>query len=150
MSEASFSAIEARASTAAFFISSLTCVAPTSRAPRKMNGKHRTLLIWLGKSVRPEAMTASSRTAWTSSGMISGVRVGERKNQRPVRHRRDHLLFHDVGSRQPQEYVRTGHHFAKRAFVRLACERLLVGVHQLFAAGIDDTLDIAHDTCFPV
>ena len=38
----------AMALTQATFISSLMVVAPTSRAPRKMNGKHRTLLTWLG------------------------------------------------------------------------------------------------------
>ena len=47
MSEASLSAMLASAITAAFFISSLMVVAPTSRAPRKMNGKQSTLLIWL-------------------------------------------------------------------------------------------------------
>ena len=38
----------AMARTAASFISSLMTVAPTSMAPRKMKGKHRTLLTWLG------------------------------------------------------------------------------------------------------
>ena len=33
---------------AATFISSLIVVAPQSSAPRKMNGKHSTLLIWFG------------------------------------------------------------------------------------------------------
>jgi hypothetical protein len=61
------------ASTAARFISSLIAVAPTSSAPRKMKGKHRTLLTWLGKSERPVQIMASGRTARTSSGMISGV-----------------------------------------------------------------------------
>jgi hypothetical protein len=41
-------ASSAMASTAASFISSLIVVAPTSSAPRKMNGKHRTLLTWFG------------------------------------------------------------------------------------------------------
>ncbi len=36
------------ARTQATFISSLISVAPTSSAPRKMNGKHSTLLTWLG------------------------------------------------------------------------------------------------------
>ncbi len=36
------------ASEAAIFIASLICVAPTSRAPRKMNGKQRTLFTWFG------------------------------------------------------------------------------------------------------
>ena len=38
----------ASASTQAIFISSLIVVAPHSSAPRKMNGKHRTLLTWFG------------------------------------------------------------------------------------------------------
>ena len=38
----------AMAFTAAISISSLMVVAPTSSAPRKMNGKHRTLLTWFG------------------------------------------------------------------------------------------------------
>ncbi len=38
----------ASACEAAFFISSLISVARTSSAPRKMNGKPRTLLTWLG------------------------------------------------------------------------------------------------------
>ena len=37
----------AMASTAAIFIASLIVVAQTSSAPRKMNGKHKTLLTWL-------------------------------------------------------------------------------------------------------
>ena len=36
------------ASTAAIFISSLISLARTSSAPRKINGKHNTLLTWLG------------------------------------------------------------------------------------------------------
>ena len=36
------------ASAAAIFIGSLMVVAETSSAPRKMNGKQRTLLTWLG------------------------------------------------------------------------------------------------------
>jgi hypothetical protein len=39
---------ELRDATAAYFISSLMLVAPTSSAPRKMNRKHRTLLTWFG------------------------------------------------------------------------------------------------------
>ena len=42
------SARSASASTQAIFIASLIVVAPTSSAPRKMNGKQRTLLTWFG------------------------------------------------------------------------------------------------------
>ena len=48
MSDCSASARSAIAFTAASFISSLIVVAPTSSAPRKMNGKQRTLLTWFG------------------------------------------------------------------------------------------------------
>ena len=34
--------------TAASFMGSLMVVAPTSSAPRKMNGKQRTLFTWFG------------------------------------------------------------------------------------------------------
>ncbi len=48
-------------------------LARTSNAPLKMYGNPSTLLTWLGKSERPVAIIASSRTAFTSSGIISGV-----------------------------------------------------------------------------
>jgi hypothetical protein len=41
-------ASEASAFDAAIFIASLISLARTSSAPRKMNGKPRTLLTWLG------------------------------------------------------------------------------------------------------
>ena len=41
------------ARTQASFIASLIVVAPTSSAPRKMNGKHRTLFTWFGKVRAP-------------------------------------------------------------------------------------------------
>ena len=72
MSDCSAIARSAIARTHASFISSLIVVAPTSSAPRKMNGKHSTLLTWFGKSERPVAMTASGRAAFATSGMISG------------------------------------------------------------------------------
>ena len=48
MSEGSASARSASAVTQAIFIASLMVVAPTSSAPRKMKGKHRTLFTWFG------------------------------------------------------------------------------------------------------
>ena len=47
--------------------------APTSRAPRKIKGKHKTLLTWLEKSDRPVAMIASGATDRASEGKISGI-----------------------------------------------------------------------------
>src|SRR5262249_56662665 len=49
--------MEAMAWAAAIFISSVTRRARQSRRPRKKPGKHSTLLIWLGESGRPGAIT---------------------------------------------------------------------------------------------
>ena len=62
----------ASASAAAIFISSLMSLARTSSAPRKMPGNAETLLIWLGKSLRPVPTTAAPASL-ARSGMISGV-----------------------------------------------------------------------------
>ena len=56
---------------AAIFMPSVMVVAWASSAPRKIPGKHSTLLIWLGKSLRPVAMTATRSP--TSDGRTSGV-----------------------------------------------------------------------------
>ena len=48
MSDSSACASSAIARMHASFISSVIDVAPTSSAPRKMNGKHSTLLTWFG------------------------------------------------------------------------------------------------------
>ena len=48
MSDCSACASSAIARTQASFIASVIVVAPTSSAPRKMNGKHSTLLTWFG------------------------------------------------------------------------------------------------------
>ena len=47
-SDCSARARSATACTAAISISRVIVVAPTSSAPRNMNGKHRTLLTWFG------------------------------------------------------------------------------------------------------
>ena len=49
----------ATASAAASLWSSVILVTSLSRAPRNMPGNPKTLLIWLGKSLRPVAMTAT-------------------------------------------------------------------------------------------
>ena len=46
--------------------------ARTSKAPRNTPGKASTLLIWLGKSLRPVPTTAAP-ASFARSGMISGV-----------------------------------------------------------------------------
>ena len=48
MSDSSAWASSAMARTQASFIASVIVVAPTSSAPRKMNGKQRTLFTWFG------------------------------------------------------------------------------------------------------
>ncbi len=48
MSDCSACASSAIARMHASFISSVIVVAPTSSAPRKMNGKHSTLFTWFG------------------------------------------------------------------------------------------------------
>ena len=60
------------ASAAAIFISSLISLALTSRAPLKIPGNAKTLLIWLGKSLLP-VPTTTAPAFFASSGMISGV-----------------------------------------------------------------------------
>ena len=51
-------------------------LARTSNAPRKMPGNASTLLIWLGKSLRPVATTFAP-PALASSGKISGVGLAQ-------------------------------------------------------------------------
>ena len=63
---------------AATFISSLISDARTSRAPRKIPGKHSTLFTWFGKSERPVETTAAP-AAFASSGKISGVGLAHAK-----------------------------------------------------------------------
>ena len=53
-------------------MASLISPARTSSAPRNTPGKARTLLIWLGKSLRPVPTTAAP-AALASSGIISGT-----------------------------------------------------------------------------
>ena len=50
---------EASACTAAIFIAGVIVEAPASSAPRNIPGKARTLLTWLGKSLRPVPTTAA-------------------------------------------------------------------------------------------
>ena len=131
------------ASTAACFISSLIAVAPTSSAPRKMKGKHRTLLTWLGKSERPVQIIASGRALRASSGMISGVGIGQRHHQRLVRHRLDHVGLQHVGRRQAEENIGAADHVGQRALVGLLRIDRLPAVHQRVAAFMHHAVDIA-------
>src|SRR6476661_8429456 len=58
---------------AASFMAGVMRRAPASRAPRKMPGNARTLLIWLGKSLRPVATTAAYLEATSGSTSGSGL-----------------------------------------------------------------------------
>ena len=131
------------ASTAACFISSLIAVAPTSSAPRKMKGKQRTLLTWFGKSERPVQIMASGRALRASSGMISGVGIGERHHQRLVRHRLDHLRLQHIRRRQAQEDVRAADHVGQHARAGLLRIDRLPAVHQRIAPFVHHAVDVA-------
>ena len=52
-------------------------VAPASIAPRNTPGKASTLLIWLGRSLRPVATTAAYRAA--ICGSTSGIGLAREK-----------------------------------------------------------------------
>ena len=70
-----------------------------------MNGKHKTLLTWLGKSDRPVAMTASGRTALTSSGMISGTGLARAMTIGRSGHARKHVRLQDARRGKAEEDV---------------------------------------------
>ena len=53
-------------------------LARTSKVPRKIPGKAKTLLIWLGKSLRPVEITLAP-PALASSGKISGMGLAQAK-----------------------------------------------------------------------
>ena len=90
------------ASTQATFISSLMVVAPTSSAPRKMKGKHRTLLTWLGKSLRPVATMASGRWLRARSGVISGSGLASAMMSGLSASRASHSGFSTLGADRPR------------------------------------------------
>ena len=133
----------AMASTAACFISSLMAVAPTSSAPRKMKGKHRTLLTWLGKSERPVQIMASGRALRASSGMISGVGLASAMTSGLSAIALDHVGLQHVGRRQAEENVGAVDHVAQHALVGLLGIDRLPAVHQRVAAFVHDAVDVA-------
>src|SRR6478672_11676401 len=124
MSDCSTIARSAMARTQASLIASLIVVAPTSSAPRKMNGKQRTLFTWFGKSERPVAMTASGRAALATSGMISGSGLASAR-------------IRGLGA-----IVFSSSGLSTRVGV-LRVARLVV-VHFLLAPRVDDAGDIGH------
>ncbi len=59
-------------------ISSVMVLAKTSKTPRKMPGKPKELLIWLGKSERP-VPTMRAPASLASQGQISGTGLAQAK-----------------------------------------------------------------------
>ena len=88
---------------------------------------------------------ASGRVSSASSGMISGVRIGERHHQRIVRHLLEHLGLQHAAGRKAEENVGAGNGVGERARAGLAGVDLLPAVHQRVAALVDDALDVADD-----
>ena len=66
----------ARHSAAAMAMRSLIPRARASSTPRKIPGKHRELLIWLGKSLRP-VPTIRAPASFASQGHISGTGLAQ-------------------------------------------------------------------------
>src|SRR5204862_291707 len=81
MSDCSIIARSAIARTHASFIASLIVVAPTSSAPRKMNGQHSTLLTWFGKSEQPVAHGGGDDRRRL---VLGGVENGDRQTPAPL------------------------------------------------------------------
>ena len=131
------------ASTAAIFISSLIAVAPTSSAPRKMKGKHRTLLTWLGKSERPVQIIASGRALRASSGMISGVGLASAITSGLSAIALTMSGFSTLGADKPEKNVGAADHFRQHALVGLLRIDRLPAVHQRVAAFMHHAVDVA-------
>ncbi len=137
MSDCSACARSAIACTTAISISRVMVVAPQSSAPRKMYGKHSTLLTWFG----------IVRTAGRHDGVVAHRldffrqdfrgRVGQRQDQRLGGHRLHHLRLEHAAGRQAEEDVGAGNHLGQRARAGVLREALLVRVHQLGAALVD-------------
>ena len=70
-------------------------------------------------------------------------RIGERHDQRLVRHRLDHLRRQHVRRRQAEENVGAADHFGQHALVGLLRIDRLPAVHQRIAAFMHDAVDIA-------
>src|ERR1700753_3880172 len=90
------------ASAAASFMGSVIWAARTSRAPRNTPGKASTLLIWLGKSLRPVATTRACARA--TSRLVSGCRLGKREHAGVSAHGGDRGLG-PGGAGQADEHV---------------------------------------------
>ena len=94
-------------SAAAISIRDSICHTPLSRAPRKMPGKARTLLIWFGKS-------RAAGGHHEGPGLLGQFRhdlryrIGQGKNDRVRRHGPDHRRREDPRGADADEDVRPG------------------------------------------
>ena len=130
----------ARAWTQASFISSLMAVAPTSSAPRKMNGKQSRLLTWFG-IVGAAGGHDDVRTGRPGDvGHDLRHRVGQRQDDRLRRHCRHHLGRQHAGCRKAQEDVGARNDLGQGPGRRRRCVEGLLRRHLLAAAGVDDAL----------
>ena len=75
--------------------------------------------------------------------------IGERKDQRLVRHRRQPFGLQHLRRRQSEEDVGTGQEVGELARIGLLRVARLVVVHLLLATGIDDARDVGHPDVLP-
>jgi hypothetical protein len=84
-----------------------------------------------------------------SLGGYLGVGVGERQDQRLLRHFLHHGGLEHAAGRQAEEDVGAGDHLVERARARLDGETLLVRVHFLAPALVHHALDVGDDDVLP-
>src|SRR6185437_8368528 len=71
-----------------------------------------------------------------------GLRIGEREDQRIVRHVRDHLGVQNAAGRQAEEKVGTGYDVGERARLGVLRVAYLFAVHLRRAALVDDAVNV--------
>ena len=94
-----------------------------------MNGKHRTLLTWLGKSLRPVATIASGRSAATCSGRISGSGLASARISGFGASSASHSGFSTRGAERPRNTSAPPSTSLQRARVGVARVARHVGQH---------------------
>ncbi len=77
-----------------------------------------------------------------------GGGVRQRKDHGPLAHLLHMLRFKHTGPRQAQKHIRTINHIIKCALVRLLCKCRLLGVHVLFAALINEAVNVTKPDIF--
>ena len=81
-------------------------------------------------------------------GLYLRLRIGQRQNERPVRHLLHHLRFEYPAGRQAEEHVGTRDDVPQGARIGLLRVARLVRVHLLFAPGVHHALDVGHPDVF--